>query len=199
MVARLQREGQWPVALPGPRLNGLPAEQKQRVGFVYNGGFETPISNLGFDWNVPPQEGVVVNADLNGGASGKRALHVTFINKHYSGPPVYQYLMLFQASTASTAAAARTASPAGWVCSGACTAGMPRAAMRRRFARSEPLVGSADWSYFSHDFMLGKDCPVQVLRLELANPQRDAKSARKCRDSPARRPVVRRSAVRSVD
>ena len=176
VIARLQREGLWPAAYQA-WLNGLPTEQKQRVGFVYNGGFETPISNLGFDWNVPPQEGVVVNADLNGGASGKRALHVTFINKRYSGPPVYQYLMLFP-GTYRFDGRGRADSLSSWLglqwglyCRDA------KGGDARQLARSEPLVGSADWSYFSHDFTLGKDCPVQVLRLELANPQRDAKSA----------------------
>ena len=45
----------------------------------------------------------------------------------------------------------------------------------RQLARSDALLGSSDWTEFHQDFVVSRDCPVQVLRLELANPRRDAK------------------------
>ncbi len=176
VVARLQREGQWTTAYQY-WLNSLPAEQKQRVGFVFNGGFEAPLSNLGFDWIVPTQEDIVVNADLTEGASGKRALHVTFVNKRYSGPPLYQYLMLFPGKyrfdgkgRADGLSSRLVGVQWGLYCHDA------KGGQGPQLARSDPLMGSADWAYFQQEFVVTKDCPVQLLRLELANLQRDAKS-----------------------
>jgi hypothetical protein len=176
VVARLQREGQWTVAYQF-WLNSLPAEQRQRVGYLFNGGFETPLSNLGFDWLVPQQDGVTVAADLTEGVAGKRALHVTFINKRYSGPPIYEYLMLFpgkyrfEGRVRADGLSSWLGMQWGLYCND--VKGVPG----RQLTHSDALVGSADWSYFQHNFVVTKDCPVQVMRLELANPQRDAKSA----------------------
>src|SRR5262249_21251505 len=47
----------------------------------------------------------------------------------------------------------------------------------RQLARSERLVGSANWSLFHEEFSVPVDCPVQVIRLELAHPPRDAPAA----------------------
>ena len=174
-LARLQREGQWASAYQ-LWLNGLPAEQRKRVGYLYNGGFEAPLSNLGFDWIVPNQDGVVVNAELTEGASGKRALHVTFVNKRYSEPPLYEYLMLFPGRYRFDGRV-RTDGLSTWLgLQWGLYCNSPQNTPGRQLARSDALAGSADWSYFQRDFVVTKDCPVQVLRLELANPQRDANS-----------------------
>ena len=72
LIERLQRDGQWPDAYL-VWLNGLPLEQRQRVGYVFNGGFELPLSNAGFDWRIPAQDGAVVSAEPGDGVTGKRA------------------------------------------------------------------------------------------------------------------------------
>jgi hypothetical protein len=43
----------------------------------------------------------------------------------------------------------------------------------RQLARSDRFRGTSDWVDFHDDFAVGKDCPVQLLRLELANPRQD--------------------------
>ena len=43
-----------------------------------------------------------------------------------------------------------------------------------QLAHTERFVGAVDWTEFRHDFAVGADCPVQALRLELANPKREA-------------------------
>ena len=46
--------------------------------------------------------------------------------------------------------------------------------VERQLARSDRYLGSTPWEGFQEDFAVPKDCPVQLLRLELANPRRDA-------------------------
>ena len=36
------------------------------------------------------------------------------------------------------------------------------------------FLGTSDWEAWAEAFAVPGDCPVQVLRLELANPRRDA-------------------------
>ncbi|MBK6395434.1 MAG: hypothetical protein IPF73_12705 [Betaproteobacteria bacterium] len=94
LIGRLQREGRWTNAYQA-WLNSLPPAHRQRVGNVYNGDFELPISNLGFDWILHAQDGVVVDVRPAAGADGRGALKVELLNKRWSGPPVLQTLMLF--------------------------------------------------------------------------------------------------------
>ena len=70
LIERLQQDGQWTGAY-FVWLNGLPLEQRQRVGYVFNGGFELPLSNAGFDWRIPVQDGVVVSAEPGDGAPAR--------------------------------------------------------------------------------------------------------------------------------
>ena len=44
----------------------------------------------------------------------------------------------------------------------------------RQLARSGRFLGSSDWNAWDEAFVVPKDCPVQRLRLELANPRGDA-------------------------
>ena len=48
---------------------------------------------------------------------------------------------------------------------------------QRQLAHSDPLLGTSDWQDFQSDFTVARDCPVQIVRLELANPVREAKTA----------------------
>jgi hypothetical protein len=75
-------------------LNSLPPEQRKRVGYVFNGDFEAPLSNTGFDWRIPAQESTIVAAEPGDGVMGKRGLHVAFTSQRYAGPPLYQTLLL---------------------------------------------------------------------------------------------------------
>ena len=43
-----------------------------------------------------------------------------------------------------------------------------------QLARSGRFQGASGWEVFRADFTVPGDCPVQVLRIELANPRRDA-------------------------
>ena len=173
---RLQREDHWVLAYQF-WIDSLPPNQRQWGGVVFNGGFELPLSNLGFDWRIPGQDGVSVTTEPAEAATGKRALHVTFVNKRYNGPPIFQYLKLipgrYRFEGRGRADGLNTALGVQWglYCRGAA------GAEGDQLARSDALLGSSDWVDFQQSFVVRKECPVQVLRLELANPQRDAKIA----------------------
>ena len=175
LIGRLQQDGKWSAAYQ-IWLNSLPKTQQRRVGFVFNGEFEYPLSNLGFDWQIPNQDGVSVATETTEGNNGRRALHLTFINKRFSGPPLYEYLML-SAGRYRFEGRGRPEGLNSWLgvqwglyCHDAAIADA------RQLATSDSFLGSSDWTDFHQDFTVGRDCPVQIIRLELANPRRDAKA-----------------------
>lgn len=173
LIDRLQRENRWAQSYQ-VWLNSLPVARRQRVGYVYNGRFEWPLSGAGFDWTVPPQDGVDVGIVPIEGAAGRRALRVEFVNKVWEAPPVQQYLMLFPGRY-RLEGRGRADGLQSWL--GVqwglyCVAGDGRGP--RQLARSDRFVGTSAWQALEGDFAVPGDCPVQVLRLELANPRRDA-------------------------
>lgn len=174
LIDRLQREGQWTNAYV-LWLNSLPLEQRNRVAYVFNGTFELPLSNVGFDWRIPPQDGIDVTTEATDGTVGKRALKVAFSNKRYSAPPIYQLLAL---------------SPGRYLFEGRSRSDLEswlglqwgvycaerNGQSGRQLVRTDRFVGAVDWTDFRQSLVVPGDCPAQVLRLELANPKRDATS-----------------------
>ncbi len=172
LIERLQRDGRWMGAYL-VWLNGLPLEQRQRVGYVFNGGFELPLSNVGFDWTVPVQQGAVVATGPGEGITGQQALSVTFGNQRYAGPPVYQYLVLVPGRY-RLEGRVRSDLDAwlGLQWGLYCQEEAGREA--RQLAHSEPFAGSTRWRDFLQDFAVPANCPAQLLRLELASPKQGA-------------------------
>jgi hypothetical protein len=171
MVERLQRDGRWTYAYQ-LWLNGLPLDRRQRVGYVYNGDFEYPLTNLGFDWRVPEQDGVAISTSAGDGASGLRALDLNFAGKLPGGPPVFQFMVLYPGhyrleGRGKTDIDSRLALQWALYCHG------ERAP--RQLVRSGGLAGRTEWREFGAEFVVPTDCPVQMLRLELADPNSDAK------------------------
>lgn len=173
LIERLQRENQWPGAYQA-WLNSLPQRERQRIGYVYNGDFELPISNLGFDWTIPAQDGVFVAGRPVEGAGGQLALKVEFVNKRWSLPPAQQYVMLapgrYRFEGRGRADGLQTWLGVQWGLY--CLPDGARGA--RQLARSGPFLATSGWEAWREDFAVPADCPVQLLRLELANPRRDA-------------------------
>ncbi len=169
LIDRLQRENRWANAYQ-VWLNSLPPEQRQRIGYVYNGNFEWPLSDVGFDWRIPAQNGVDVAIVPIDGVTERRALRVEFANKLWEGPPVQQYLMLFPGryrfEGRGRVDALQTWLGAQWglYC-------VPVNGSRPlQLTRAGRFMGSSGWEAFGGDFTVAGDCPVQLLRLELANP-----------------------------
>ena len=172
VIDRLEREGRWPSAYQA-WLNSLPPEQQQRIGFVFNGDFEQPISNVGFDWIVPKQDGVNVDVQSIQGARGRRALRIEFVRKRWSGVPVQQYLVLapgkYRFEGRGRADGLDTWIGTQWSVYCLQTGGTPG----RRLATSDRFRGTSDWVDFHDDFVVPKDCQVQMLRFELAGAKQD--------------------------
>lgn len=173
VIDRLQRENRWPNAYQA-WLNGLPANRRQRVGYVYNGDFELPLSNLGFDWRLAAPQGVLVDSAAIDGAGGRRALKVEFANARWGGPPVAQHLMLFPGRYAfegrGRAEKLQTWLGVQWGLYCLPDGGRPA----RQLLRTERFLSTSGWKGWREDFEVPQDCSVQILRLELANPRRDS-------------------------
>ena len=173
LVDRLLREQRWASGYQ-VWLNSLPADQRQRIGFVFNGDFELPISNLGFDWTITPQAVVVVEALPTEGAAGRRALKVEFVNQRWAGTPVQQRLMLvpgryrFDGRGRSVGLDTWLGVQWGIYCLSA------GGATTRQLTRIGRFRGTTPWEEMDTEFTVPPDCPAQVLRLELANPRAEA-------------------------
>lgn len=176
LVGRAQREGNWQRSRQ-LWITGLPNEQKPTDDGIFNGGFETPLSGIGFDWIVRPVDGVTSEALPSRGARGSKALRVAFANKRYADSPIYEYMMLrpgrYTLSGAARADRLETWLGVQW--------GMyclsREGKLQRQLVRTRPFLGTTDWFEFQNQFAVPAECQVQMLRLELSNPQADAQTA----------------------
>jgi len=163
-LARLPKEGAWMEAWFA-WLNSLTKEQVGKVGYLYNGSFEAPISNLGFDWIVQKHPAVSLDTAATFETSGERALRVNFRGLRVKFQNLYQYLML---------------PPGRFYLQGRVRPDNLQAAQGMQWAlyclgNNEPVAvtdrfrGSDQWTRFRTEFSIPPSgCPVQMLRLELA-------------------------------
>ena len=164
LLARLQRDGRWLDAYFA-WLNSLGPQQLGMLGHVYNGSFEAPIGNEGFDWHAPKFPGVVVEAVPTVGATGAKALHVVFQGGRARFQHVYQYLLLdpgrYRFQGRARLDNLDTEKGLQWAVR--CTAN------NRLLAISEHFLGTDQWRHFGMEFAVSSEgCEAQVLRLELA-------------------------------
>jgi hypothetical protein len=162
-LARLQQANQWQ-ELYFAWLDGFDRQQLNRLGYLYNGDFELPLTQEGFDWRAPAVAGVRVEAAPTYGATGSRALRVVFQGQRVPFAPLYQYLLL---------------APGGYRLQGRVRPENLRAERgvqwtvqcvgnSKLLGDSERFLGSDQWRGFTADFRVPvRDCPVQVLRLVL--------------------------------
>jgi len=163
-LERLQKEGAWLEAW-FVWLNSLPKEQVGKVGYLYNGSFEAPLSNLGFDWIVQKHPAVSLDTASTYDTSGERALRVSFRGLRVQFQHLHQYLMLPPGnySLQGRVRPDKLQAPQGMQWALYCVGKNEPIAVTDRFRGSEP------WTRFSTAFSIpSADCPVQMLRLELA-------------------------------
>lgn len=163
-LQRLQNEGLW-LESYFAWLNSLGRGPLGTVGNLFNGSFELPISNLGFDWLVDAAPQVQLAFTSTYGATGGKALRVTFTGPRVRYRHLRQYLLL---------------GPGAYIVQGRvrpdglqATHGLQWVVYcldgKEALAASERFVGSDQWRRFSFAFTVPeRDCPVQVMRLELA-------------------------------
>ncbi|MFZ2627788.1 MAG: hypothetical protein WAX67_02780 [Rugosibacter sp.] len=165
-LARLQGQGEWTEALL-VWLNSLGKDQINNVGNLFNGGFEYPISNVGFDWISDPVGQVLVETASTYGSTGDRALHVVFRGPRVAYRHLRQYTLLppgsysFRGRVRPESLETERGVQWGVYCLDKGTE-IPLAA-------SERFVGTDQWRYFAFQFNIpAAGCLAQVVRLELA-------------------------------
>jgi tetratricopeptide (TPR) repeat protein len=163
-LARLQKEGDWMEAW-FVWLNSLTKEQIGKLGYLYNGSFEAPISNLGFDWIVKKDSAMSLDTAATYETSGERALRVSFRGLRVKFQHLYQYLMLppgkfhLQGRVRPDNLQAEQGMQWALYCLGNDTP----------VAVTDRFRGSDQWTRFRTEFSIPPaGCPVQMLRLELA-------------------------------
>ena len=163
-LARLQKAGAWTEAW-FDWLNSLPREQIGKLGYLYNGSFERPLSNLGFDWIVRNDPAVSVDTAATYGTSGDRALRVGFRGLRVRFQHLYQYLML----PPGTYALHGRVRPDSLQAEQGMQWALYCVGTDQPVAVSDRFRGSDQWTRFRTGFDIPPTgCPVQMLRLELA-------------------------------
>ena len=163
-LTRLQKEGAW-IEAWFVWLNSLGKDQINKMGYLYNGSFEQPISNLGFDWIYHKHPAVSLDTAATYDTSGERALRVSFRGLRAQFQNLYQYLMLspgkylLQGRVRPDNLQAEQGMQWALYCLGS----------KEPIAVSERFRGSEQWTRFRTEFDIPPEgCPVQTLRLELA-------------------------------
>jgi hypothetical protein len=92
-IARLAANGQWGSAYL-IWVQSLPPEASQRIGNLYNGGFELEPSQSGFDWIYRSVPGVRISRAQVAGTTEAVALRLEFEDRRIKFPKVQQLLAL---------------------------------------------------------------------------------------------------------
>ena len=163
-LQRLQHQNMW-IESYFVWLNHLSKKGLNAIGNLFNGGFEEPISNLGFDWLITPTPQVIIDTAPAAGAVGQRALRVVFRGPRIQFQHIKQFVML---------------DPGPHILRGRVRPDKLEAAEGLRWAiyclgnasplaSSERFSGTDHWQYFSVQFSIpSQSCQVQMLRLELS-------------------------------
>lgn len=162
-LERLWRDARWPEAYQAWQ-KGLNEQQTQALDRIYNGSFELPLTEGGFDWRIASPRGARVETAHTYGARGEKALHVIFDGQRVRFRHVQQYLLLepgpYRLQGQVRPDSLRTERGLRWTLR--CVAEGPL------LAESERFLGSDHWRIFTVDFTVPESaCPAQVLRLEL--------------------------------
>ncbi|WP_295392334.1 hypothetical protein [uncultured Thiodictyon sp.] len=159
---RLWKDSRWSEAYLA-WLGGLDADAQRGLGQVYDGGFDLPITGVGFDWRIAKARGVTVETIDTYGSRGQ-ALHLVFDGRGERFQHVSQPLYL-EPGRYQLQGRVRTdglSSRQGLIWAVRCQ--RPDA---EPLGASESFSGKDDWQLFSFEFQVPQaDCPLQWLRLE---------------------------------
>jgi hypothetical protein len=168
VIDRLRAEARWEEAYQ-VWLNTLPRDRLADVGYVFNGGFEYDPSGYGFDWiaSTRPERdaGHVVEIVRAAGATGSKALRVTYNGKRQAGIPMAQYLALspgrYEMTGMVRADNLKSVRGTQWTVRCAMP-GKPPVVL----AASERFIGAMEWRRFAFGVEVPSACRGQVLQLE---------------------------------
>jgi len=162
-INRLAHDRQWaPAYLIW--VQSLPVEARQRIGNVYNGGFETEPGNFGFDWRFGKVPGARIAREQVTGAAGTMALGVAFENRRVPFRHVQQLLALAPGSYRLRGRVRlddlQTERGVVWT--------LTCAEDGRAIAETEPMAGRHDWKSFELGFEIpAEGCGGQWLTLRV--------------------------------
>jgi hypothetical protein len=142
----------------------LPAEKRERLGNVFDGGFEWAPTNLGFDWRMGRVPGATIDRSAIDGITGTSALRVSFDYQRVAFDHVSQLLAL-PAGRYRLEGRARTENlqtSRGLAWSVACAEG------GKPIASTSAFSGNHAWRAFTLDLEIPAEaCGGQWLRLQL--------------------------------
>jgi hypothetical protein len=158
---RLMQDGLWREAYS--RWTGeLGLARGTTLPFVYNGGFETEPSGIGFDWRISGATGATIQRVAATGARGAFAIEVNFSGRRVPQINFEQRLLLapdaYQLSFRAHAEALSGDKGLQWAitCQG----------QNEPLAVSAPIGGSFDWKTFAVSFVVpAENCLAQRLWL----------------------------------
>ena len=141
-------------------MQSLPPERLSRLGYLYNAGFEYPVSNLPFDWVFPPLESAVVELIpdpppvLQVGFTGGRVSQPLASHLLVLPPGTYRFTGREQSESLANERGLR------WriFC-----LEQPDASL----TETPPILGDTPWRTFDVTFEVAVECPLQKLQLEL--------------------------------
>ena len=163
-INRLLRDGQYGFAYLA-WIESLSPEQQQRIGNVYDGGFELLPSGAAFEWQLRGANGVQVDRAHVDDGSGTVSLRIVFDERSRDAGHVGQMLLLAPGSYRFGGRSRMLGidEGAGLVWRISCTQS------GKSIAQSSGLSGSHDWRGFSVDFVVPtQGCEAQ--QLSLARP-----------------------------
>jgi tetratricopeptide (TPR) repeat protein len=162
-LLRLQKEGAWMEAYFA-WMNHLGNDQLGHLGNLYNGGFEIPLSHIGFDWIAVKAPQVRIETASTYGITGNRALHVSFNGQRIRFRHISQYLVL----TPGTYRFHGRARPDGLKTERGMQWSIRCLGMESPLATTESFAGTEQWHHFSTQFIVPDgNCAAQSIGLEL--------------------------------
>ena len=160
-VDRLVADGQWGRAYL-IWISALPPQRRERIGNVFNGGFEAAPLTHGFDWRFGRVPGARIDRLPVNGAGGRVALRVAFDDRRIPFAHVRQMLALppgtYRFEGRAKPAGLRTERGLVWTLT--CIP-KPGTAL----AETDPLKGQGDWRDFGVDFTVPDGCGAQWMTL----------------------------------
>jgi hypothetical protein len=152
-------------------MHFLPPDRKTGVAYAYNGDFETPISEVVFDWRITNVIGARTDVVDTTDVGFDRTLRVEFANTRVRYADVAKLLILppgsYRLSGMVKTAALETQRGMTWRIT--CAGGKSKPGNGRRLAETKPIKGNLEWTKFTADFEVPSEaCPAQWMRLELA-------------------------------
>jgi hypothetical protein len=146
-------------------LSFLSEDQLARVGYVYDGEFETERTEAPFDWTIKPALNVKARTLVSTQTSRGRVLEISFANSQVAYGNVYQSVLVPPGKyvLAGDYKTIRLETERGLAWRLYC-AGDPSQAI----AQSPPMNGTSDWTSFEVRFTVPEtSCESQTLKLEL--------------------------------